>query len=192
MRAVLDKHADGFDRVFGPRRGHRGRVEAPNDVLAAYLDLTDEDLDLCIVLAEGSEGAVEVMRVLRSAKIERDSLELLSDDWLMRLRARRSAPSLTDDPLMAKLQACFDARCDRYEVELAAQGGRPMEMFSIEGNIAVTQLVDSLVGLSADDAEQALAEGVAQIARCHSEIHDTAVSESIGAELDRLDIKLSS
>jgi hypothetical protein len=180
---------DAFTVVVGTGRGaaRPGRLDPVSIAQAA---LSDDDLDVCATLARADQA---VCSLLTAAKGDRELLGSVSDDWIRRLQDYRRAQVGTpgtaqhrDDPLFIRLSACEQARQERAEHALAARGGRILDMYSDDGNITLTRLLDSLRDLDEESARQTLRAGLRRIARTHSEVHDTAVREAIAEELAAL------
>lgn len=181
---------DRFHALFGHGRGGE-RDETPTPLLAAYQVLSDSDLDACIEL---SGDAPRTVSLLRAAKAERDVLDALDYSEFGRLVARHASArklfGLAEhqaDPLCRRLEACTQALNAAWEQQLRARGGRPLAMYSDEGNVALAQLLDTLAGLPAREAARRLSVGLRALARAgHGEAYDTAVSECIAAELEAM------
>jgi hypothetical protein len=191
---------DGFLSVFGRGRG-RGATR-PDAAPSCYDSLEDGDLRICMILDPANMAAWEDALTDRSALDRLSSLDLR----FLGLSAQRGANQREGVAVGASsgqpgeperwrraathLEAAHKAREAREESVLAGAGGRRLGMLSVRGNVALTQLLDSLVGLSPPEATRALRAGLLELDETYSELTDTEVREATMEHLERLGVML--
>jgi hypothetical protein len=168
---------------------------ADDELLLCYEDFTDDELATLSLLSENL-GETGDQDLLLAARFNRADLAWLSDSsfrtleytYSKQLKRNYTLQEIEDNSLIVKITSCMELRKKRDDKALAILGGRPLEMFSTQGNIAVTSLLDKILKL--DQSNVALEEIIAtyldgkiSISEYHPEILDTATREAIYADL---------
>jgi len=180
---------DRFEAIFGTRRG-ASRVLNCDAVSVAYEALSAVDLDSCLTLKlDADEKAL-----IAAAKVDRDVLELLRPHVFHVLATQADMRSVAPRPIWAelstRLRACGKAREARDDEALAALGGRRLGMFSVEGNVSLSKLLDEVIAFPLTAKNEAVLllnvyrSKIKQIGEAHGEVHDQVVQDNIRADLE--------
>jgi hypothetical protein len=92
--------------------------------------------------------------------------------------------------LARRLRDCVSACMERDDELRDAANARKMGMLSVEGDIAMSRLVDSLPGLSVRDATNAIKSGIQRLSAIYPGTGDTENREGVSKDLLRLGIRL--
>jgi len=180
-----------FASVFSGARVER-RPSPSDEVLVTYLALSNEEL-MSLSLLTGQIGSYQDLgeaSCFEAACVERTVLEGLLDACLRRLMVHLDDQNNEESTvLIKKLEACLEARYARETRELAALGGRPLGMFTPEGNVALSKLLDEVVAFPLTPPEVRALVSVYNskidiLARAYPEVSDTAVREAIYEDLE--------
>jgi len=190
---------DQFEAIFGTRRG-ASRPKRCDAVFAAYSALTQNDLEDCSKFALLPKERA----IIAGAKIDREVLDQMPIPSLsiMVNHAETRATIAIEPPdvrldlrdfwasLAGRLRDCVSAREEREAELRAAANARKMGMLTVEGDIAWSQLIDSLPGLSVRDATNTIMRGVRRLKATYPGATHPEVREAVHAELLRLGIRL--
>jgi len=180
---------DKFDSIFGTKRG-ASHILPCDPVSLAYGALSAEDLDYCLAL----KLTLDEKALVAAAKVDREVLELLRSNIFHSLAAQadlRSTPTvLRGADLATRLRACGVAREDRDKATLADAGARSLGMFSVEGNIALSEILDEVS--NSPQLNQGMVvqpritynDEIKRLDVTHAEVNDAVVQENIRADLE--------
>jgi len=142
-------------------------------------------LDDCLTL----ELAPDEDALVAAAKADHESVKLLTPNvfHLLATQAdlRSKAPKLMWVALATRLRACGKARLSRDADVLAAGGARSFGMFSVEGNIALSKIVDEVISSRymvmshARVVAISCAGKIRRLGMTHREVSDRVVQENV-------------
>jgi len=185
---------DQFEAIFGTKRGAK-RPPLCGLALTVYAALTRDNLDRCLQLGMLPEEAA----IIASAKVEREALDQLKlsvYNLLAEQAETLAATAASDDNRLAwaelalRLRDCERAREGRDSALLAEAHARKLGMLSVEGDIAMSRLLDSLWGLGVHEATETMKRGIRRLSAIYPGTSDTEVREGVANELRRMGVRL--